>query len=224
MVRGRLFAAVVAAVFSVGAGHAAAAVITVNTTSDDTNNGDGLCSLRKAIADVDAPGSNNGDCAPAAFGANTIKLGPRRYVLSARPLDASSSLRIPSTVTDLAIVGSGEAATTIDAQSANARALEIAAGANVKLTDLTLTGGHAPDGAIGTASLNASPGGEGGTGANGGAVLNAGTLTLSDVAITGSAAGDGGAGGNGSSSTSSSGTAGGPGGAGGEGGAIYNTG
>ncbi len=63
----------------VPAGSATAATITVTTTADDPTPGDHQCSLRKAIEAVDAPGAASGDCAPAAFGPNTIVLGPNTY-------------------------------------------------------------------------------------------------------------------------------------------------
>src|SRR5579871_4514072 len=78
-------------------GAAAAATLTVNTTQDETNPHDGLCSLREAIQAVDSPGTANGDCAPAAFGANTIVLPAGRYVLQF----PQPELQVASTVTTL---------------------------------------------------------------------------------------------------------------------------
>jgi hypothetical protein len=224
MLRGRLVVLVAGAVVAFNVGQAAAATITVNTLVDDTFAGDGMCSLRKAISDVNAPGSNSGDCAPAAFGANTIVLGPNTYLLAASTAGTMSALKILSTVTNLTITGVGEGSTTIDASPSGGRGLEVAPGANVTLSNLTLTGGHAPDGAIGSPGLGSATGGAGAAGATGGGILNQGSLTMTDAAVTNSTAGNGGAGGTGGSSTSAGGGAGGSGGAGGAGGGIYNVG
>jgi hypothetical protein len=212
MLRFRLLTLAVGITMLVAAAPAAAATITVNTTNDDQQSGDGLCSLRKAIADVDAPASSQTDCAPAAFGANTIVLGSGSYLLGSVP----SALTISSTVTNLRIVGAGEGTTFIDARFLNNRIFNVASGATVTLQNLTLANSHAPDGADGAAASGAA----GQAGANGGAILNQGTLAMTDAAIAGSRAGNGGAGGSGASS----GGAGGAGGPGGSGGAIYNTG
>jgi CSLREA domain-containing protein len=152
----------------VGAGPAAAATITVNTTGDDNNQGDGQCSLRKAIADVNSPGSGQTDCAPAAFGANTIMLGAGTYTLG---FVSSSDLAIAPTVRNLTIAGEGQGKTFIDAGPLGNRVFEIGAGASAAINDLTVENGHAPGGTAG-------PSGSPGTScANGGAILNAGTLT-----------------------------------------------
>ena len=66
MPRGRLLSLGVGIVMLVAAAPAAASTIVVNTTNDDQQQGDHQCSLRKAIADVDSPGSSQSDCAPAA--------------------------------------------------------------------------------------------------------------------------------------------------------------
>lgn len=205
-----------AAVMTFGAAPGMAATITVTARYDDTAAGDGQCSLRKAIADVDNPGANSGDCAPAAFGANTIVLGSGSYSLATDTAGTDSALQIASTVTDLTIEGAGEAQTTI-ADSGPGRALQVDAGASLTLSDITLSGGHASDGAMGSAGTAGAAGGGGGPGANGGAILNAGTLSITDAAITDSTAGSGGDGGAGGPSSTGAGAPGGAGGAGGAG-------
>ncbi|HVR09210.1 MAG TPA: hypothetical protein VMW75_14265, partial [Thermoanaerobaculia bacterium] len=210
MLRARLLTLGVGLVMLIGAAPAAAATIVVNTTNDDQQQGDGNCSLRKAIADVDSPGSTQTDCVPAAFGANSIVLGSGSYLLSQF---SPGSLTIASTVTNLTITGQGEGSTFIDARPLGNRAFVISAGATVLMQDLTVSNGHAPDGVAGGTGAAGQPG------ANGGGILNQGTLTLLDSAVTGSQAGAGGAGGPGAS--------GGPGangGSGGSGGGIYNSG
>ncbi len=212
-----------AAVLTFGASPAMAATITVNVRYDDSTPGDGLCSLRKAIADVDDPGANSGDCAPAAFGANTIVLGSGSYSLFTPMGLTDSALDVTSTVTDLTIEGAGEGETTIADYSAG-RVLQVDAGASVTVSDLTLTGGQAPDGAMGSAGATGASGGAGGPGLDGGGILNAGTLSVTDAAITDSSAGSGGDGGAGGSNPTGPGASGGVGGAGGAGGGIDNTG
>lgn len=211
MPRPRLLTFLTCAVLAAAAASAQASTITVTTSTDDVTAGDHLCSLRKAIAAVDSPGTASGDCAAAAYGANTIVLAPGTYVLN--PLNAPGQLQVSSTVTSLTIAGSGTAATTISANGGS-RVLTIAGGASVLIDNLTITRGQAPAGANGSGN-----GGAGGTGAGGGAILNAGNLALADVAITQSHAGGGGSGAGGGSAH-----AGGAGGAGGPGGAVDNTG
>jgi CSLREA domain-containing protein len=217
MLRGRLLTVGVGLVMLATAAPAAATTITVNTTNDDQGQGDGQCSLRKAVADVNSPGSTQTDCAPAAFGANTIVLAAGTYFFFFQ----APQMTIAPTVTRLAITGAGESKTVINAGSMGNRLFTVSSGAGVALGDLTIANAHAPDGANGSAAS----GGAGQPGGNGGAILNQGTLALTDVAVTGSQAGSGGAGGTGASSSGSTdGGAGGAGGPGGSGGAIYNTG
>jgi CSLREA domain-containing protein len=189
---------------------AAAATITVTTTNDETSAGDGLCSLREAVAAVNSPGTA-GDCGTAATGANTIVLGPGRYALSIAPSGADGNdtgdLNVTATQT-LAITGAGTSATTVDAGGLGDRVMSVLAGADVTLAHLTLTGGRAPEGA----PASVSSGFNGNPGSNGGAIDNAGTLNLVDVAVTNSRAGAG----------SAAGFAPKAGGAGGQGGGIFN--
>jgi hypothetical protein len=215
MVRGRHWALGVLVVVFLGAsaGSAAAATITVTTTFDDQSPGDGQCSLRKAVADVDSPGSSQTDCAPAAFGSNTIVLGAQRYQLGTLFGPAQGQLTIAPTVTNLTIIGAAESSTTIDAGQLSNRVFQISNGATVTLRNLTIANASAPGGSSGSAGSAGQPG------SNGGAILNQGTLSGIDAAITNSHAGNGGAGG-----AAASASGGGDGGAGGAGGAIYNTG
>ncbi len=230
MLRSRWSAALAAGIFLTAVGNASAATVVVNTTSGNSPAGDGQCSLSEAIADVDAPGAAGGDCAPAAFGANTITLGPHTYQLGPPAVGHGSALSIASSVSGLHITGAGESATIIDASGSGTRALEIAAGASVTISDLTVTGGHAPDGAAAGPVASDTIGATGGSGADGGAILNFGSLALSDAAVTNSVAGNGGQGGPGGTAASggSSGDPtdgwGGPGGNGGSGGAIFDDG
>ena len=225
---------------------ASAATITVTTTSDTVAN-DGACSLREALtaaATDTQSGSKPGECA-AGSGADTIVLGPNRYLLSRLGNDNTNVGGdldvVGGTVT---ITGAGPL-TRIDAGGID-RALDVLPGAMLTLRNLTVTGGKAP---AGTTGSNAGPGlngpagvpggdskgGAGAPGAGGGGIRNAGMLNLINVTLTGNRAGDGGAGGTGSNGgTGGNGvnaaggnggeSDGGNGGGGGDGGGVLNAG
>jgi len=99
------------------------------------------------------------------------------------------------------------------------RIFQVAAGANLMLNSLTLTGGKSANGTVGAdgADQLGSPGGAGSPGESGGGILNQGTLTLNRVTLSGNTAGNGGQGGYAPQGP------GGSGGSGGLGGAVYNT-
>jgi hypothetical protein len=207
--RTMLPAVTVAVLAGATAASASATTLTVNTKVDTAD--PSVCSLRNAIAAIDAPGADTSACPAAAFGANTITLGAGTYDLFA------GELKVAATVTNLTIVGAGEGQTTIaghPGSSDSGRLFEIQGGATVTIHDLTLTGGHAPDG-----SPALLPALDGRAGANGGAILNAGVLTLTDMAISTSSAGTGGPG-----APATVAGAGSTGGAGGSGGGVYNSG
>ncbi len=222
MPRSLTLALLTAAVLTGAAASAHASRIKVNTTADDTTAGDGHCSLRKAIEAVDSPGSASGDCAAAAFGANTIVLPKGTYNLE--PFTNPAELLVGSTVSSLTIEGAGVGATTINGMG-DTRVFEVAAGATVSIEELTISGGQALAGSSGVnGGSSGGSGGAGGAGADGGGILNRGTLALDGVAVTGDQAGAGGRGGSGGLDTAGAGGTGGAGGSGGDGGGIYNTG
>jgi hypothetical protein len=162
-------------------------------------------------------------------GSNEIVLGPHSYQLKI-PMTGtdgndSGDLNVTAAAGSLTITGSGQSTTTIDASGLGDRMLSVEAGANVTLRDLTLRGGHAPGGkAVGNATSGDGPNGN--PGADGGGIVNQGSLTLTDVAVSANSAGTGSGGGNGGSTNSfpAPGGSGGQGGNGGAGGAVYNTG
>ena len=217
---------------------AQAATINVTTTADERTAGDGQCSLREAIATVD--GNGNGDCTAAeavrtriALEAHTYPLTLAGFLIIGNPTGCLSTsvpdvtdnsrdeLSVASTVQDLTIEGAGPAQTVIDACKLGDRALEVMSGASVTLRGLTITNGHARDGAGGSnPGTFGSTGEAGNPGANGGGILNEGTLTLVNSAVSASHAGNGGNGGPGGPLGGS----GGPGGSGGEGGGIFSSG
>ena len=190
---------------AIAAPAASAATLTVNSTFDETNSGDGSCSLREAILAVDSPGSASGDCAPAAFGANTIVLKASRYFLGGRRRAAHRAAdRLDGDQPD--DPGRRRVADDDRRGLLGNRVFEVAPGAGVTMRDLEITGGHAPDGTSGTA------GGAGGNGQNGGAILNQGTLAIIDAEVDSSQAGAGGSGGTAGSTASDPAVAGGAGG------------
>ena len=151
--------------------HAAALTsIGVNTAEDELN-ADGDCSLREAIraANTDAAV----DACPAGNGADTITLPAGTYMLSItgpnEDSNLSGDLDISASVT---LSGHAAADTIIDANTLD-RVLQVASGANVTLTNLTLRNGKVLD----QTSQN-----------NGGGIYNAGTLTLDHVIISGNQA------------------------------------
>jgi hypothetical protein len=157
----------------------------------------GGCTLAVAVADVDTSGAQHGACAGAAVGANTIVLPAGTITVG------GSDLVIAPQASGLTIEGASTGASTLSA-ALSSRAFDIATGAAVTIKDLTITGGLAREG--------------GAFGYSGGAIVNAGTLTLDDDSITDSFAASATTGGAGYSIAIA------PAGTSGLGGAIYNTG
>ena len=158
------------------AGPARAATLTVTNTNDA---GDG--SLRQQIAGA-APGDT------IVFSVT----GP--IVLTGGQLVVNK---------DLTIAGPGAKNLTVSGNN-QSRVFEVASGAQIEISGLTITGGRVV-GSAGLSGVNGSTGTNGGTNgqnggdAGGGGVLNNGTLTLRDVSVSANTAtgGAGGAGGRG---------------------------
>lgn len=144
--------------------YAQAATITVNTTGDSL--GETLCSLRSAIR---AGNTNSavGGCRTGEAGLDTIVLPAGLYALtSAGPNENAAQTGDLDIHEDLVINGADRATTIIDGAKLD-RIFEIAAGATVTLTNLALQNGRA--GPAGDPAQLA---------AAGGAIYNAGWLTL----------------------------------------------
>jgi len=154
--------------------------LTVDTTAD-TVAADGHCSLREAIAIVDGVFDANNDCPlvastgasdsiqfDAALGGSTIVLASN----TALSLGASAFVTIKGPSPSLA------SSVTLDGNSAT-RILDIAAGANVSLQFLTLQHGK---------TTSSTPDGDGG------AVRNAGVLSIDNCTIRQNSSGGGGGG------------------------------
>jgi Abnormal spindle-like microcephaly-assoc'd, ASPM-SPD-2-Hydin len=141
----------------------AANTITVNTLSDSSTAGDGLCSLREAITNAaNASDTTLGDCV-AGTGNDTIV-----FSLSGKITIAST---LPSPGAVLEIDGSGQ---TIDIDGGSANRIIANGTGTLTLNDLTISNGNA-------------------SAANGGGVVNGGSLTVTDSTFTGNNAGGGGA-------------------------------
>jgi CSLREA domain-containing protein len=154
----------------------AVTTVTVNTTLDEIQAGNGTCSLREAT--LYANGTAEPDCAPApASGVTTINLPTGLYVLT------GGALRFTG---DATISGAGAAITTITAAGAS-QVFVVAGTAHAAISDVTVTGGST--GSVcggGMCGL-----GQPVFGLPGGGILNNGSLALTRVIVTGNRTGDG---------------------------------
>jgi CSLREA domain-containing protein len=149
---------------------AAATTVTVNTTLDETQAGNGTCSLREAT--LYANGTAEPDCAAApASGTTTITLPAGLYRLRGQALTLTGAANV---------VGGGAGATTIDA-AGTSQVILVGVDANVTISDVTVTGGVGGQTcafACGTNDpVNGDPGG--------GIENEGGTLALNRVIVTG---------------------------------------
>ena len=137
--------------------------IDVNPNDGISADNDGLSSLRAAI--------NEANSRP---GRDTIILSRGTFLLSLTGRDEDVGLVGDLDVTDdLEILGAGNGETIIDADGID-RVFHVQAGASLSISGVTVTGGNA------------------GTAAYGGGVLNNGDLAFSDVSVTGNVAARGG--------------------------------
>jgi hypothetical protein len=154
---------------------AAATTVAVNTTIDETQAGDGTCSLREATLYTD--GTAEPDCAAAAAsGTTTIIVPAGRYVLGGQPLSLTANATLS---------GAGAATTTINA-AGHSQVLLVAVAANVAVSDVTISGGVS-----GQTCAFACDLGDPVNGDAGGGISNAGTLALGRVTVTGNHTGAG---------------------------------
>jgi CSLREA domain-containing protein len=152
------------------AANAAATTVTVNTTVDATQAGDGACSLREAT--LYANGTAEPDCATAPpSGTTKIVVPAGVYRLRGQVLTLTKSA---------ALAGAGAATTTIDAAGAS-RVFEIGFQASVSISDVTVTDGITGQtcvfGCDATDPVQGDPGG--------GIINDGGTLNLERVIVTG---------------------------------------
>ena len=178
MLRFRMFLPVLAFVAALALGLAASAgaatTITVDpatgatdTTDPTPNDGvcDSPCSLRRAVQTAD--GGSNGEFIIA------IPSGSYKLSIPAVLPDNSDPSNGDLDITkDTTIAGGGQGTTTIDGNSVD-RIFDIAAGTTATISGLTIEGGVANDGFMGT---------------TGGGIRDFGTLTLNDSTLTGNSA------------------------------------
>jgi hypothetical protein len=189
-----------------------AAAMTVTTTSDSSASAT-QCTLRGGIAAIEAGNDNTACGSLAASGPTTITLPAGTYDLDAGELHVTGSAEVAIVGADPSQPGS----TTIDA-GLRSRVFEVDAGAQLSLSAVEVTGGRTPAGTLG------GTGRYGGSSADGGGVLNNGSLILDHVIVGANQTGDGGQGGQGAqpADCQHSGLASAPGGASGSGGGIAN--
>ncbi len=157
-----------------------AGAIVVNTGQDELNS-DGDCSLREAIQATNT--ETTVDACPVAPGPSTITLPGGVYTLTlAGSGEEDNGMGDLDITGQVMIAGAGTGLTIVDGNQLD-RVFHVHAGASVTLTALTIRHGRAPDGAYG-----------GSDGSDGGGILNAGQLTMTDCVIKGNQAGDGGSG------------------------------
>lgn len=164
MKNSRFLIAILAAGLLVAAilgGTVQAASITVNTTDDELN-ADGDCSLREAIQSANADATV--DSCTAGSGADTITVPPGTYTLSIAGAfeDANATGDLDITA-PLIINGAGAGVSIIDGAALD-RVFHIHLGISVELNGLTVQNGRSP--------------------ARGGGISNAGTLTLTNSAVS----------------------------------------
>jgi len=149
-----------------------AAAITVNSTANTVAD-DGLCTLREAItaANTDtSSGATLGEC-PAGSGVDTIELGAAAtYILDVADNMSDGPNGLPDITSVIVINGNG-ATFQRDPGARIFRIFHIASGSGLTLNDVTISGGLVDD-------------------FGGGGVYTAGTLTVTDGAITGNLATD----------------------------------
>jgi CSLREA domain-containing protein len=165
-----------------------AAPIVVDTTSDSLAV-DGLCSLREAINAVNIHAVV--DTCGAAGGFDLIMLPAGTYALTipgaSEDENATGDLDIKASVT---IEGAGPQATIIDASGLD-RVMHIHGNASATLHNVTVQGGHAPDGALFTPYPEQPWWKYASRGEDGGGIYNGGTLALTHCVVRHNRAGVG---------------------------------
>ena len=165
---------------------------TLNVAADEVaiiNNN--RCSLREAIINANNNAATYADCA-AGNGADTINLPAGTYLLNQIGFRENNGLTGDLDIAgDTTINGAATATTVIDGNQTD-RVIQIISGI-VALNNLTVRNGRTSNGATGDDCNGDCFGSDGGAGENGGGILNAGTLALNRVTVSGNRTGDGGA-------------------------------
>jgi uncharacterized repeat protein (TIGR01451 family)/CSLREA domain-containing protein len=213
--------------------------ITVNTTVDGLNDGDGQCSLREAIQAANT--DSVVDACTTGSGDDTIILPAGTYTLTLAGAGEDSNATGDLDITDdLTINGAGADSTTFDGNRLD-RVLHVHSGVAIEINGVKITNGKTPNGGfysdggpgggiynngmltITNSTLSSNTTGHGGDagligwggdGGAGGGIYNSGTLTITNSTLSSNTTGHGGVG-SGFPSR---------GGDGGAGGGIYNGG
>ncbi len=148
--------------------------LTVNTLEDDATAGDGLCSLRKAINNVNTKGdTTGGDCA-AGSGSDTILFSISGAITLGSPL--------PAIAKGVAIMGSGQ---TI----LGSGVFVVQSGSVLELSNLFLSGGGVSDGGdvnnAGILIVSGSALSSTDSRGCGGAIYNSGVMTITNSILSG---------------------------------------
>jgi hypothetical protein len=157
---------------------AGAATLTVNSAADNTTSGNGLVTLREAVAAANADGST--DLGQTGSGADSIVFAPSLAGATIELSTSSNSTFGPSALsitTDVTIDGAAAPLLTISRNSgvARLRLFYVAGGGTLRLRNITLANGRA----VGFDGGATHRGGTGGGGAGlGGAIFNDGTLEI----------------------------------------------
>ena len=163
--RRAVLALLVLAALNLGLQQVRAATITVNSTADTTTATDAQCTLREAIANVNAAGdTTGGDCTAGTGSGDTIVFN--------LPLPATITLTSGTALeinTDVTINGPSTGALAVDGNG-QVGVFDIEAGV-VSIVNLTM---------------------QNGLGSQGGGIYNDGTLTLTNCTLSGNSADDGG--------------------------------
>jgi hypothetical protein len=171
--------AAIAGLFGLAASPAMAATLTVNSLADDTIVGDGLVTLREALAAANF--DQQTDLGQTGAGADTIVVALAGTIAPNTPL--------PTIGTPITVVGQGRDALTITAanQPAAARRLFLVEGGALHLVGLSLVGAEVRGGTGGTCQQRSGCGG-GGAGLGGIVLVNEGDLSISAAELRGGVA------------------------------------
>ena len=178
--------------------------ILVNSLEDNTTAGDGLVTLREAIAA--ANDDTTTDLGDQGSGADTISFDPSLFASGPATINLSivgdttvgpSGLAITSDITIIGPGGTDGLTIARDSSVSNLRLFYVGSGGDLTLQSLTLSDGAALGSAGG--SGGGQGGGGGGAAGMGGALFNDGSVTLLNSTLSGNTAigGAGGAGGTG---------------------------
>jgi CSLREA domain-containing protein len=150
---------------------ASAATITVNTTADNLTAGDGQCTLREALGNVNAAAdTTSGDCAAGSGAGDTVAFN---LTLPARTKSATIKLTLGelNVNRDVSIIGPGAVSLHVSGGHIS-RIFRVTAGTTGSVSDLTMEQAASRD-----------PSWYNGW-APGGAIVNSGNLTLTNCTLT----------------------------------------